>query len=585
MNGWTGRILHVDLSARRLSVETPPLERYERFLGGKGLAGFYLAPHITAPWDAPEMPVVLMTGPLVGTPSPTSGRMTIASRSPLTGTIADASVGGRLGTTLKRAGWDGVVFTGRSEAPVGLTIDDEEIAFASATSFVPQETGARFAALDEWGAVATVGPAANHGVRFANVMVDGGYAAGRGGLGLCFAAKGLQYVAVRGSGRVAVADPEALRRVREEIFRLADASPILTGEYGLKRYGTGALYDLIHSRRMMPTDNFRATHFAPAPSLNAVAYERRYTPRKGGCLGCTVRCKRSAAADGRHLPEFETMAHFTALLGNTDLELVMAANARCNELGMDTISAGVTLACHAELSGQALSPARVLALLDEIGGGRGEGRALGEGSLRYARAAGRPEAAMAVKGQELPAYDPRGAYGMALGYVTSTRGGCHLRAYPISHEILRKPVATDRFTFSGKARVIKISEDKNAVVDSLTACKFLFFAATLEEYAKAYSAVTGRPASTHDLMLVGERIDYQERMMNARNGFAARDDDLPPRFFTEPGTSGNRVEVPPLDRAAFLAARAAYYRVRGLDEEGRPLRARAEALELAWIDS
>jgi aldehyde:ferredoxin oxidoreductase len=187
---------------------------------------------------------------------------------------------------------------------------------------------------------------------------------------------------------------------------------------------------------------------------------------------------------------------------------------------------------------------------------------------------------MSVKGLELPAYDPRGAYGMSLAYALSTRGGCHLRAYPVSHEILRKPVATDRFTFSGKARIIKIAEDQNAVVDSLTACKFIFFAASLEEYAKAYSAVTGEETTAQDLLKTGERIYYQERIINSLNGFTAEEDDLPRRFFTEAGSSGNAMEIKPIDRDAFLAARARYYRIRGLDEQGRPSPEKTEELGL-----
>ena len=191
---------------------------------------------------------------------------------------------------------------------------------------------------------------------------------------------------------------------------------------------------------------------------------------------------------------------------------------------------------------------------------------------------------MSVKGLELPAYDPRGAYGMALGYATSTRGGCHLRAYPISHEILRKPVATDRFSFSGKARIVKIAEDMNAAVDSLIACKFLFFAATLEEYARALAAVTGEPCTAQDLLTVGERINYQERLLNAAYGFTAQDDDLPARFFAEPGSGNATLSVPPVPRQDFLAARAAYYRIRGLTEDGLPTRERAEKLGLEWTE-
>jgi aldehyde:ferredoxin oxidoreductase len=217
-----------------------------------------------------------------------------------------------------------------------------------------------------------------------------------------------------------------------------------------------------------------------------------------------------------------------------------------------------------------------------MGQGVGLGKELGRGSLSYAEEKGRPELSMSVKGLELPAYDPRGAYGMALAYATSTRGGCHLRAYPISHEILRKPVVTDRFSFSGKARIIKIAEDLNAIVDSLNVCKFVFFASGLEEYAKVFTAVTGIEMTAHDLSEIGERIYYHERMMNARAGFDAKDDDLPPRFFTMSGTDGPCFGVPAIDREAFLACRQNYYQVRGLDENGLPKSEKASALGLTW---
>lgn len=171
---------------------------------------------------------------------------------------------------------------------------------------------------------------------------------------------------------------------------------------------------------------------------------------------------------------------------------------------------------------------------------------------------------------------------MALAYATSTRGACHLRAYPISHEILRKPVATDRFTFSGKARIVKINEDMNAVIDSLTACKFLFFGATLEEFSRAFTAVTGVPFSAQDLLRAGERIYYNERIMNYLNGFTSKDDDLPTRFFSEPGSSGNNIEVSPIDRKEFCEALARYYKIRGLDEDGLPLKQKAQELGLEW---
>jgi len=583
MTGWTGTILHVDLTTGELERRRLPEELCRAWIGGRGLAGHFLRPHVTRAWDAPEMPLMLMAGPLVGTAAPTSGRMAVASRSPLTGTAGDCSVGGAFATQLKKAGLDGIVLTGRAARWTGLEVADAAAALVDAGTLAGLPTHEAHALLAGRGATAVIGPAAEAGCLFANVMFDRNHAAGRNGLGAVWAAKRLKYVTVRGAGKVPVADPGGLAKAREDIFRLVAAAPILLGECGIANYGTAALYDLMHARRMMPTDNFRRTVFDAAAAVNAPAMARKYQPHKAGCRGCHILCKRGTA-DGRHLPEFETLSHFSALLGNDDLATVVAANDLCGEMGMDTITAGATLACHAEIIGRRLAPEEVLSLLADIGRGRGLGRELGQGSARYAASRGRPELSMSVKGQELPAYDPRGAYGMALSYAVSTRGADHLRAYPISHEILRKPVATDRFSFSGKARIIKIAEDANAAVDSLTACKFVFFASSLEEYAKAYAAVTGEPATAQDLLAAGERICYHERMMNAANGFAAADDDLPRRFFEEAGSSGNNIEVRPIDRAEFLAARANYYKVRGLDADGRPTRAKAQQLNLPWND-
>ena len=581
MFGWHGRILKINLDLQSVQVDNPAPEVYRDFVGGRGLAGFYLRDRISLEWNDPAMPVLLFTGPLVDTAAPMSGRMAIMSRSPLTGTIGDCSVGGALGTLLKRAGWDGVIITGKSEDLCGIEINDDHIAIVDAVSLRGWTTGRVSDHLKEKGSTAVIGPAAENGVLFSNILVDGHFAAGRNGIGLSLAAKNIKYITVNGSGRTRVYDPAGLKRAREDINRLIAASPVLSGEYSIASFGTGALYDLTDSRRMMPTRNFRATHFPGARALNARAYQKTYEPRKAGCRGCSIHCKK-IDRDGRPLPEFETMSHFSALLENRDIEMVMQANQRCNDLGIDTISTAATLACYGEIENKTLSPGEIIALIEDIGKGRGKGIGLGKGAVLYAASRARKDTAMAVKGQELPAYDPRGAYGMALAYAVSSRGGCHLRAYPVSHEILRKPVATDRFSFSGKARIIKTAEDLNAVADSLTACKFVFLAATLEEYAAALTAVTGVEMSAQQLLSAGERICYQERIMNSLNGFTQADDDLPGRFFTEAGSSGDHIEVPPLDREAFLGARARYYRVRGLDAMGKPLEAKARELGLRW---
>jgi len=549
----------VDLDSGKTAALTLAARDYAKQIGGRGLAGSLLFPEVTRHWRDPQLPLIFMTGPLVDTLAPTPGRMTVMSRSPLTGTICDASVGGGFGVQLKRAGWDGILVTGWSPRLCAIEIHNDKVQVPeveSAAGLSPKQLRDR---IGVEGSIAAVGRAAENGVRFAGIIVDEHYFAGRGGLGRLMASRNLKYIRVRGESPTPVYDSGELKAARRDILRLSAASPVLQGELGLQVFGTAALYDLMHQRRMMPTANFRRTRFPGAEQLNAPATQKRYQPHSSGCAGCHIRCKKSDSR-GRGLPEFETLSHFTALLENHDLEVVMAANQICSATGMDTIEAGATLACHFEILGREPQAGEILDLLQAMATGARPD--LGEGAFRLASAAGRPETAMTVKGQSLPAYDPRGAYGMALAYAVSTRGGCHLRAYPISHEILRKPVATNRFSFAGKARMIKIAEDQNAVVDSLTACKFMFFAASLEEYSRALAAVTGLETNAHELQSAGEQIMNREREMNRANGFSDNDDDLPPRFFHEPGSSGSGIRIPALDRNAFLAARATYYRIR-----------------------
>ncbi len=586
MYGWTGNILHIDLTEKSFEIEHPDRDTYNFFLGGKGFGGRYLRACASLPWDDTKMVISIFTGPLTGTIAPTSGRAHIVSKSPLTGFIADSSVGGKLATRLKRAGWDGVVIKGKSKTPVGIILKNSEITFRDATKLWGLDTDAVHKQIKPGNAsLASIGPAAENGVRFASITVDQHHSAGRAGLGRCLAKKNIKYILVEGNQKCRVKNRDKLKQAREDILRLTSASPVLTGPFGFARLGTGAVYDLMDNRRMMPTDNFLNTRFKYASKLNAAVYSQKYAPKRHGCLGCHILCKKVGTKGGYgfSMPEFETMSHFTALIGCSETDLVIKANALCNYYGMDTISAASVLACRREITGIDYTGKTLLSLLDDMARGNGEGEDLSMGTRRYAEKMGKPEAAMSVKGLELPAYDPRGAYGMALGYALSTRGGCHLRAYPISHEIFRKPVATDRFSFSGKARIIKLAEDLNAVVDSLTACKFIFFAASLEEYADAFESVTGIETTAQDLLKKGEHIYYNERIINALNGYDAKDDDLPERFFTRPGASGNKIDIPPINRADFVKAKERYYAVRGLDSSGLPRKDKTMSLGLSDV--
>jgi aldehyde:ferredoxin oxidoreductase len=583
MYGWTGHIALIDLTRGQIRTLSLSPETYAGHIGGRGFGGLFVRPAANLGWDHEDMPVCLFTGPLTATIAPTSGRCHMMSISPLTGLVGDGSMGGKMGVQLKRAGWDGLVITGKSDTPVGIHIQDNQITLIPAGRLwgMPADRVHDTLAPGK-DSLACIGPAGENGVRFAAVITDQYHAAGRTGLGASLGIKKIKYIRVSGTGRTRVKYLKMLKQAREDIVRLTAASPALMGQFGLSCLGTGALYDLMDNRCMMPTRNFTATRFDPASRLNAHAYAAAFRPRRHGCKGCHILCKKIATRSdpGASLPEFEAMSHFTALIGLDDIHAVTAANQMCNRLGMDTISAASALACFREITGRDLTPESLMTLLEDIAFDRGPGKDLKHGAAHYAQSMGYPAAAMAVKGLELPAYDPRGAYGMALGYAMSTRGGCHLRAYPISHEILRKPVATDRFSFSGKARIIKISEDLNAVVDSLIACKFTFFAAGLEEYANALHGVTGNPVTARDLLAVGEKIVYNERIINSLNGFDARHDTLPDRFFDHPGTGCAQFLVPPIDRAGFESAKAAYYEVRGLTPGGLPTKEKAKQLGL-----
>lgn len=584
------RLLHVDLDSRSARVEEPGLALFREFLGGRGLAGALLRPHASRSWDAPELPLVILAGALSGTESPGCGRACIASKSPLTSTFLDSAAGGGLASAIKRAGLDGIVIHGEAKSLVGVRIVDGAAEFLDAGHLAGRSTGDTYADILGSGAAdpasfAAIGPAGERGVAFADIVVDRHFPAGRG-LGAVMGAKKLKWLAVRGTGAVPVADSARLESAKVEILRLAAASPFLQGQFGISNYGTAALFDLTHSRRMMPTDNFRSTWFDHKGALSAPAMVQRYAAHAAGCAGCHIECARIAATEldgetGWVLPEFDALSHLTALIGNADPDLAARANLRCIALGLDPISTGAVLAARREISGRDYAPGELLELLEDIAYGRGEGALLGQGAYRYAAAMGRPEAAMTVKGMELPAFDPRGAYGLALGYAVATRGGCHLRAFPISHEILRKPVATDRFSFAGKARMIKIAEDVIAAADSLGVCTFMLLAAGLEEYGAALAAVTGEQWEQGDLMRIGERIVYQGRCMLHEAGCGSEQDDLPARFFREAGSETETQKIPALDRGDFLEARAAYYAVRGLDKDGNPLPEKAEALGLA----
>ncbi len=560
-------LLVVDLSSGRTRREEIPQDILRHYLGGRGLGVRLLRGRQGVPPCDPASAIVFAAGPLCGTAAPASSRLAVVCRSPLTGTVCHADAGGGFARRLRAAGLLAILVEGKSPRPAAVVVTPAGAEIVPADALWGVTAVDTVDALSGHGSVAAIGPAGENGVLFANLLVDRGNAAGRGGPGAVMGAKNLKAVAVDGDLAVPVADPPRFARARADVLRLFRASPALFGELGFGEYGTAALVDLARRRRMTPTENFRLTVFDGSTAYSGPAVRKAFPSKRNACADCPVGCGKIGPA-GNPLPEFEAASHFGALNGIRNLDAIVLANDICNEAGMDPVSAAATLAAWGEARGRFPSSGELLRLLRDISLRRGEGLLLADGSRRAAEALGRPELSMSVKSLELPAYDPRGAYGTALAYCTSNQGGSHLPAYPISHEILRKPAPSDRFSFSGKARMIRNAEDVYAAADSLVACRFAFLAASLEEYAELLSCATGEPRSAGELAGIGERIHLTERAYNAGNGFSRKDDALPARFFDESGSSGEGIEVPPIDRARFDEELTRYYRVRGLRDDG-----------------
>lgn len=565
--GWTGRILHVDLSSHRSWWEDLPVHLLEEYLGGRGLAVRLMRDYFRVdPFD-PQMPLIFACGPLCGTGAPASDLLSIVSRSPLTGTLFDCPASGDFSLHLKGAGVDLLMVTGQSPVPVFISIGTDCVQILTADHLWGDDIPTTLGRLKTVGSVAAIGPAGENGVLFASIAVGQENPPGRGGLGAVMGAKKLKAVVVEGDHRPAIADIGAFKKSSQDVLRLFSASPFLSGPLGVSQFGTALFVDLMSQRRMMPTNNFSETFFQGSEHYSGPVLKSFFNAKTVSCCGCQMKC-RLKSHDGKLLPEYEALSHFGALNGIDDLDAIIASSRICSEMGMDPISAAATVSAWGEIRGRFVTAEEMPQVLSDIAMRNGNGEMLSLGSRRMAGQLGRPELSMSVKSLELPAYDPRGAYGMALGYCTSTRGGCDRQANALFHEILRKPVPTDRFSFSGKARIVSISEDINAAADSMALCRFALLAAGMEEYSALLTAVTGVEYSAHRLAEVGRRICLTEHYYNCANGFTRNDDLLPSRFYSEAGNGGDGIDIPPIDRQRFEEELDKYYRIRGLNLAG-----------------
>lgn len=577
MYGWMGKILDIDLTTHSIEVKGLPLDLAQKYLGGRGLGARLVWDSVPPTTDplSPKNILVFATGPLTATQAPATGRASLSTKSPLTGTIHDSNVGGSFGVKLKQAGYDALIIRGKAHKPVYLSLSKNGVEIKEVPELWGKDTFFTLKALKQGdnSSVICIGPAGENLVRYAAIIADGRRAFGRGGVGAVMGSKNLKAIVVEGSKKPRIADPEQFDFVVYEARKQIKANPITSK--GLPQFGTSMLVNILNEIGAFPTRNYQEPYFEGAENISGEALERLLFKRTA-CWGCPIGCGREIKIGEEvvHGPEYETIWAFGAACGIDDLETIVKANLLCNELGLDTISTGATIACAMELSQQGLLNERLsfgdAALLPEIikkiAYRQGIGDLLAEGSKRLAERCGAPEVAMQVKGLELPAYDPRGMKGQGLAYATSNRGGCHLRANMLGPEVLGAPKLVDRFATSGKAGIVIVIQNSWAAADSLVVCVFATFAISDEYFARLLTAALGKEYKAQDLQRIGERIYNLERLYNLRAGFTRKDDTLPSRILEQPHvkgpSSGQKVELQKMLEE--------YYRFRGWDADGKP---------------
>ncbi len=589
MHGWMGKILDIDLTHRRVTTRALDMDIARLFLGGRGLGARLLWDEVGAKVEplAPENVLIFAVGPLTATGYQTSNRFTVSTKSPLTGTILDANSGGYWGMQFKRAGYDALIVRGRADTPVYIEIKPDGVTIHNAQHLWGQRVRATTQMLGQNNHkrnVLCIGPAGENLSRIAAIMNDGARALARGGPGAVMGSKNLKAIVVEGKERPETLDQELFKFMLYETRKLLRASPLTS--QALPEFGTAVLINIVNAIGALPTRNFQQSQFENAEAISGETLAEKYLVKNAACWACPIACTRISKTDKveGEGPEFETTWAFGAQCGIDDLAAIIEANALCNDLGFDTISAGSTIACAMELAERGLldsdlrfGRADLLApTLEAMAARRGLGDDLAEGSARLAKKYGAPELSMSVKGLEMPAYDPRGMQGQGLLYATSNRGACHMRGNMLSLEVLGLPKLIDRFQVQGKSAFVVLHQNSAAVIDSLVLCKFTNLAVAEEYFARALTAVTGVPYTTGDLIRVGERVWNLERLYNLREGFTRADDTLPPRVLNEAVQDG-----PSKGWVSHLQPMLQeYYRVRGWNENGVPTSGKLKELGL-----
>lgn len=581
LGGYAHRLAHIDLTTGSVSYTPIPEEFIRKFIGGRGLGVKYVfdnGPHVDP--LSPDNLLCLMNGPVTGSPVQLSGRLAVVTKSPLTGTITDSHMGGFTAAKLRWAGFDGLLIKGRAPKPTYLLVENGQVTLQDAAGVWGLGTRATIQALrDKHGkeaAVMAIGPAGERQVRFACWINEDDRAAGRGGTGCVAGSKLLKAVVILAPRRVVQPTPE--RKAAFSAAQKDGLKAILSGALtapnkgGLSVYGTNVLMNIINEAGSLPAYNGRQTHFDEARAVSGETIRDTIMVSEPVCHACPVACKKEVEIKaGRWKTRTESFEYETAwalgpMCGLGDKEAIAYMLNQCNDYGLDTIEMGVTLAMAMEAS-ELQRTAEVInwgdaekmsELIRKTAYREGIGDVLSLGAAGSAAALGDPDLAMAVKGQAIPAYDPRGIQGMGLGYATSNRGGCHLRGYMVASEIVGIPFPTDRTQSEGKGQLLKVFQDLFAFTDSMDVCKFATFSKDAAQFAAQVAALTGLNLTAEEAMRIGERIYNLERYYNNLNGFTGKHDTLPRRFLELPATGNSQGMLSQLD--AMLAE---YYEARG----------------------
>jgi aldehyde:ferredoxin oxidoreductase len=558
LGGYADHLARIDLTTGDIKYEGINEEDARKYIGARGLGVKYVfdnGPKVNP--LSPENIICFLVGPLTGTDVSMSGRMAVVTKSPLTGTVTDSHHGGWSGARLKWAGFDGLIFKGKAEKPVYAYAEAGKVELKDASDLWGKGAHETIKILQERHgedvSVVTIGQAGENLVRFAAWMNENDRASGRGGVGAVGGSKNLKALVIKAAENLPKPkNREAFRKTHKDVLNVINENATLAPRKGgLSVYGTNSLMMAVNAIGALPTKNAQFTSFANAFNISGHHIQQTILVDNPTCHACPVACKKEVETEpGKfhvHMEsvEYEPAWSFGAQCNNDNRDSIPFLIDLCNDYGIDAIDMGNVLAMTMEASEKELIRERVnwgdvdkmVELIHKTAKREGIGDTLANGIEPAAKAFGDPSIAMSVKGQSVPAYDPRGLKGMGLAYATSNRGACHLRGYTTASEIVGVPEKTDPLAWRGKGKLLKLFQDFQALSDSLGVCKFSTFAENPDHYAAQYAAVVGLPMDADAILTIGERIYNLERHYNNLAGFGEGADVLPARFLNEPSQS------------------------------------------------